>query len=72
MDVTKYNIFRVTTNQVVNAWNEILFNSCELVHCVEDLGTIWLAKPIGSNEIPRMLPKSATRELTSKERKSNV
>lgn len=63
MDVTEYNIYRITTQQVRNNWNEILFDAGQVVQCTEDLGNLWLAKIAGSNDIPRMLPKSECRTI---------
>jgi hypothetical protein len=63
MDVTEYNIYRITTQQVRNNWNEILFDAGQVVQCTEDLGDLWLAKPLGSNSIPRMLPKSQAERI---------
>lgn len=68
MDVTKHEIFRVVTRQVFNAWNEKLFDMDQVVQCIEDLGSLWLAKPRGSNSIPRMLLKIECCLLSDSER----
>lgn len=68
VNVTKYNIFRITTNRVSNDWNEEIFSAGQIVQCTEDMGTIWFAKPIGTDAIPRMLPKSECRQLTEDEK----
>lgn len=71
MDVTKYKIFGVVNRPVYNVWNEKLFDTGQVVQCVEDLGNLWLAKPKGSNSIPRILPKTHCNysECTSKDKK---
>lgn len=72
MDVTKFEIFRIITQPVYNAHNEKLFDENQMVHCVEDLGTMWLAKPIGTNDIPRMLPKRKCRRLSEDEKQARI
>lgn len=69
MDVTEYNIYVVATENVINAWGEIVHKKGDKLHCTMDLGNTWLAKLIGSNDSPRMLPKSECRALTEKEKK---
>lgn len=68
MDVTKYNIYRVVTEKVFNNWSELLFERDEVVHCIYDLGSAWLAKRINTDATPRMLPNDECRELTEKEK----
>ncbi len=69
MGLTKYNIYVVATKNVINEWNEIIHRKGDKLHVVMDMGTIYLAKLIGSNDIPRMLPKSKCRALTENEKK---
>ncbi len=68
MDLTKYNIFVIATKNVINEWNEIIHRKGDKLHVTMDMGTMYLAKAIGSNDIPRMLPKSECRALTEKEK----
>lgn len=68
MDLTKYNIYVVATENIRSNWNEIIYRKGDKLHVTMDMGTIYLAKPIGSNDIPRMLPKSECRALTEKEK----
>lgn len=63
MNIEKYNILRITTCQVRNHWNEIIFEKDTVVQAIMDLGWCWLAKPVGANKTPRMLPKSECQEL---------
>lgn len=68
MNVEQYNIFRVSTCQVRNNWNEIIFAPGQVLHATMDLGWCWLARPVGSAATPRMLPKAECRELNEAER----
>lgn len=58
MDVSQYDIYRITTKDVRNEQNEIIFRKGTVVHCVEDLGSLWLARPKDTEATPRMLPKN--------------
>jgi len=69
MNVEQYLIFRVTNNTIRNEWNEVIFDKDVIVQAIYDMGDVWLAKPMWSNSVPRMLPKSECRELTETERK---
>lgn len=68
MNIEQYNIFRVTTCQVRNHWNEIIFEPGQVLHAIMDLGWCFLARPVGSAATPRMLPKEECRELSEAER----
>ncbi len=69
MDLTEYNIYVVATENVINAWREIVHKKGDKLHVTMDMGTTCLAKLIGSNDTPRMLPKSECRSLTEEEKK---
>lgn len=68
VDVTKYNILRITTQCVSNHWNEEIFSSGQIVQCVNDMGSVWLARVVDTDATPRMLPKTECRQLTDSER----
>ncbi len=68
MDLTEYNIYVVATENVINAWREIIHKKGDKLHVTMDMGTTYLAKLIGSNDTPRMIPKSECRALTEKEK----
>ena len=72
MDVTEYNIFRITTRSVRNSWNEEIFTLGKVVHCIMDMKSLWLARPAGSKITPRMLPKDECRELTDEEKQKYI
>ncbi len=69
MDLTEYNIYVMATKDVRNNRSEIVHRKGDKLHVTMDMGTTYLAKLIGSNDTPRMLPKSECRSLTEEEKK---
>jgi len=49
VDIKKYNIKRVVIKDVGNDWGEPRFSKAEVIRCVYDMGSSWLAINENSN-----------------------